>query len=486
MIETLIGHPGIVGWSVLALDGAMMLRVITVEGKAAAARVAWLLAILLLPIAGAVAYLLLGEARLGNGARRRAQWAEQRLATVMHADEADERPAPFAAASRYRNCFDLLASLSGLSATDGNEVTLAPDAKAAIDALVSDIDAATRHVHVSFYIWLDDHSGNRVADAICRAARRGVACRIMVDAIGSRAFVRTQCWRQMGEAGAELAVALPPPLGLGLVWGNRIDVRNHRKIVVIDDWITHFGSRNCADPEFRVKASFAPWVDMMVRLTGPAARGNQVLFLGDWMARTEQDLAHLAAAAHPPKRDGDAIAAPFGTGPTAPPGAMSSAFVGTIYAASRELVVTTPYFVPDQPLLAALLASARRGVATTLIVPARNDSRTIGLISRGSYSALLEAGVRIFEFQGGLLHAKSIVVDCELCLIGSSNMDRRSLELNFENNVLIHSPDFAASVRRRQNEYLADSREVTVATRPPERFGRRIAENLTAMFGPIF
>ena len=151
----------------------------------------------------------------------------------------------------------------------------------------------------------------------------------------------------------------------------------------------------------------------------------------------------------------------IGTGPTERNSAMPEVFETLMYAARRELVITTPYYVPNEAMQSALCASARRGVAMTIIFPARNDSWIVGAASRSYYGDLLAAGVRIFEYQGGLLHTKSLTLDGEVTLIGSANMDRRSFDLNYENNILFYDPALTAEMRRRQDAYLARSRPVT-------------------------
>ena len=155
-----------------------------------------------------------------------------------------------------------------------------PDgADATIDAIIADIDAARDHVHLLFYIWLTDHNGRRMAAAIERAAARGVTCRVLVDAVGSRGLIRSPHWQAMKNAGARVAVALPVGNPALHVFVGRVDLRNHRKIVVIDNSITYAGSQNCADAAFAIKAKYAPWVDATIRLVGPVARQNQYLFL---------------------------------------------------------------------------------------------------------------------------------------------------------------------------------------------------------------
>ena len=164
---------------------------------------------------------------------------------------------------------------------------------------------------------------------------------------------------------------------------------------------------------------------------------------------------------------------------------MPEMFETLMYSARRELVISTPYYVPDNSMQEAICASARRGVATTIIFPARNDSRLVAAASRSNYADLLAAGVRILEYQGGLLHTKSLTLDGELALIGSANMDRRSFDLNYENNILLYDPVMTTEIRERQQSYIARSRPVSRAEVEAWTVPRRLLNNTVAMLGPI-
>jgi len=264
----------------------------------------------------------------------------------------------------------------------------------------------------------------------------------------------------------------------------RIDLRNHRKIVVIDHRITYCGSQNCADPEFRIKAKFGPWVDLMIRFEGPIASQNQQLFASDWMAEVDEDLSPILQQSIPDQPAGF-VAQVIGTGPTVRYSAMPEIFESLIYAARKQLCISTPYYVPNESMQEALCACARRGVPTILIMPARNDSWIVAAASHSYYATLLQAGVRIFEFNEGLLHTKSLTLDGEITLIGSANMDRRSFELNYENNILLEDINLTNAVRERQESYLAQSNEVTLAMVGQWSIMRRLWNNTIGMLGPI-
>ena len=465
--------------SIWLLHVVFMARAVLRRHRDPASRFAWVVVMAVVPLFGIIAYLLLGETSIG---RRRIAAMRKVLAQLPEASDTPNSPADVP--PNYHPLFQVGRSINGFAPVGGNRARLLPDSNAMIDALVDDIDAATEHVHLLFYIWLPDHNGLKVVEALQRAALRQVACRVMADGLGSRAMIASRHWSALRDAGVKVASALPIGNPLLRALRGRIDLRNHRKIVVIDNRVTYCGSQNCADPEFLVKAKYAPWVDAVIRFEGPIARQNQYLFASDWMAEVDEDLSDILRQALPPGERGFA-AQVIGTGPTARYSAMPEVFETLMFAARRELVISTPYYVPDESMQAALCASARRGVAVALIVPERNDSWIVGAASRSYYADLLAAGVRIFEYQGGLLHTKSLTVDGAVTLIGSANLDRRSFDLNYENNILFYDPALTADVRRRQDDYLAASREVTAAAVSRWPLARRLLNNATAMFGPV-
>jgi cardiolipin synthase len=477
-------HSLIITVVVLLLQLGVILRVLLRPHRDPASRISWLIVIVVLPVIGMLIYLLLGEVNIGR--RRVAKMHEvlARMPPVVGAQSGDEANLEAKIPERYGHLFQLGHSISAFDAIGGNSARLMADSNAMIDALVADIDAAQDHVHLLFYIWLPDNNGCKVVEALKRAAFRGVTCRAMVDDLGSRLLIRSEHWAAMRKAGVHTAVALPIGNPLLRPLHGRIDLRNHRKIVVIDDRITYCGSQNCADPEFRVKPRFAPWVDAVMRFEGPIARQNQHVFASDWMTYTSENLDDLLRppiAAPTPGLPAQVVA----TGPTVRYSAMPEMFESLLFAARRDIVITTPYYVPDDPMQSALCSTAYRGVDTTIVFPARNDSWIVGAASRSYYADLLAAGVRIYEYVGGLLHTKSLTVDGEVTLIGSANMDRRSFELNYENNILFVDAALTADMRQRQKTYIAYSNPVTqneVASWP---MSRRLWNNAIAMLGPV-
>ncbi len=472
--------PTVVGTLLVLLHLVFIVRAMVRPDREPASRVAWLLVLLLAPIVGVAAYLMLGETNVGVARRKAEREAMARLPAAAGIG------APYtsdASATPAGPLFALAGSIDGYRPTIGNAISLPPDADAVMAGIVADIDAATVQVHCALYIWLDDHNGTKLIDALKRAAARGITCRVMADAFGSRGLRRSPHWQEMRDAGVHLVASLRINTRWIIPVGRRVDLRDHRKIVVIDGRLTWCGSQNAADAAFRIKPKFAPWVDTMTRFDGPVAAQMAHLFASSWTAETGEDLTLLPA--HEPQPEGSARAIVVGTGPTARRHAMSEIFVALIYSARRELIVTTPYFVPDDGMMDALRACARRGVRTTMILPQRNDSRFVGLTSRSHYASLLGAGVRILEFRPGLLHAKTVTVDGEHGMIGSANMDLRSFDLNYENNILFEDAAFTATLRDRQLHFAAQSDEVRLADVRQWSVWRRFWTNAAAMLSPL-
>ncbi len=468
----------------ILIEIALILRVILRPHREPASRIAWIVVIVAVPIAGILVYLLFGEVNIGRRRIERMHRVIASLPPFATAAEGDEARMRAIVPEAYDHLFRVGESISGFAPVGGNKATLMADSNATIEAMVADIDAANDHVHLLFYIWLTDGNGCKVAEALKRAAARGVKCRAMADALGSRLMIKSEVWKEMESAGVHVAEALPIGNILLRPFIGRIDLRNHRKIVVIDGHITYCGSQNCADPEFRVKAKYAPWVDAVMRFEGPIARQNQHLFVSDWMTFVDEDLSDLLRNPIPAPEAG-VPAQVIGTGPTVRYSAMPETFESLMHAARRELLITTPYYVPNESLQAALCAAAQRGVDTTIIFPANNDSLIVAAASRSYYLDLLEAGVKIHEYVGGLLHTKSLTFDGEVTLIGSANMDRRSFDLNYENNILLFDSQLTADVTLRQQEYLARSNEVTTESVENWSISRRLWNNTVAMLGPV-
>ena len=461
-----------------------VLRVLIRPNKEPATRIAWIAVIDSLPILGVLAYLFFGEVNIGRK-------YNIKMKKVLDGMPAIAGPKPECVDNyiantpvQFEHLFKLGKSINGYDPVGGNTAELMSNSRAMIESLVADIDAAQNHVHLLFYIWLPDNSGCKVVEALKRAASRGIKCRVMADSIGSKAIIQSEHWQAMQDSGVHLAKVLP--IGNPLLRGfrGRVDLRNHRKIVVIDGSITYCGSQNCADAEFLPKAKFGPWVDAVFRIEGPVASQNQHLFASDWMVYSNEDIKALLHQPIPASRSGF-TAQVIGTGPNSRRMAMSQIFVAIIASARKELIITTPYFVPDEAIQNALQAAAYQDVQITIVFPAKNDSWIVQAASRSYYQNLLDAGITIYEYTPGLLHTKSISVDGEFAMIGSANLDRRSFDLNYENNMLISDTGIVADMIERQQQYISQSKLLTIDAVASWSLLRRLWNNSVAVISPV-
>lgn len=446
-------------------------------------RLAWFIVLNLLPYFGSAIYFLFGEIDLGNRADKRHKEIFQQIIAKASWFMGEATSTQALIKPVYRPAFRYAGSINGFHPTAGNTAELMADGSETLSRMVADIDAATDHVHVLYYIWFEDNTGQAIAEALIRAARRGVTCRAMADGLGSRALINSELWRRMKVAGVHLAVALSLKRPIRTILTSRLDLRNHRKITVIDSRITYCGSRNSADPEFLVKAKYAPWVDIMLRFTGPVVAQNQLLFASDWMQATNESLDCITLASTPAE-DGFP-AQVMGVGPTERHGATPQLFANLLACAQDKLTLSTPYFVPDATVLEALCAAAHRGVSVALIFPKVNDSWIVAAASRSYYHRLLDAGCVIHEFKGGLLHAKTLTIDGTISLIGSSNLDLRSFDLNYENNILLQDEATTQAIAKRQQSYIRRSEVVTLPTVLAWHYHKRIWHNVIATIGPV-
>ncbi len=323
-------------------------------------------------------------------------------------------------------------------------------------------------------------------EALIAARRRGVDCRLLLDSIGSKAFLRGETAKRMRREGIQVLEALPAGLFRALFV--RIDLRNHRKLALIDARLAYTGSQNLVDPRlFKQEDGVGEWVDAMLRISGPVVEALTVAFLVDWSREKEGGLYGQRGGMKivPSTAKGEALVQMAPSGPGYAEDGIRNLLLTTLYAARRELILTTPYFVPDNAMLAALKSAAERGVDVTIIVPEKNDSHLVYYASRAHYEPLTAAGVRIMTFTGGLLHTKTITVDGDFCLFGSVNLDMRSFWLNFEMTLFIYDQRCAARVRELQRRYLLQAREHDAEGFARRSFGQRFLENIALLIGPL-
>lgn len=447
---------------------------------------AWMLLVILLPVIGFTIYILVGERPLGRLRLRRIRligapfrhWLEY-LPPIVRSRSKDLLPGQTQIAN-------LAMAVSDMPLLRYDHIDVAEGASAILRSIARDIDAARQSCYMAFYIWNAGGQADEVAEAFERAARRGVRCRLLLDAVGSRSFLHSDWIRRFRTAGIKVEAALP--VGPIRTLFARADLRLHRKIVVIDGRCGYTGSMNLVDPRyFKTRAGVGEWIDAMLRFEGPPVAAMQQIFLADWATETGE----IPAPTDGRTIDegwrvlGPAAAVVVPSGPDRPSDAIRRLVLGAIYEARRELVITTPYFVPDEAVLIALESAALRGVEVTLIVPERVDSRLVRHASRSFFDSLMVAGVRICQFRGGLLHTKSLTVDGETTLFGTFNLDIRSLRLNFEVTVVAFDTRLASEVRGLQKSYQRNSTAVDLAEWRRRPIARRFLENIVRLASPL-
>jgi cardiolipin synthase len=467
------------------VQGGLALRVV-MQRRSTGETLAWMLILFALPLIGIGAYLMLGELRLGR--RREARFLRLFPPVAEWLGRLRERPTSRwnAPSEEARALATMCERTLGVPTLSGNRVELIGDWQEAFARLLADIDAAERTIHLEFYIWHRGGEADRVVEALLRARQRGVACRVLVDSLGSRGFLRGDAAARLRSAGVEVLGALPG--GLLRMPFVRFDLRLHRKIAVIDGRAAYTGSLNLVDPRyFKKDAGVGPWVDAMVRIEGPAVEALAVTFLADWFVESDADLEKLRSvgdASEQPVK-GDCPVQVLPSGPGVAPRAIEQILITAVYSAREELVLTTPYFVPSEALQMALIAAARRGVKVIVVVPARVDSRLVRYASEAFVEELLEAGVKIAKFGEGLLHTKSVTVDGTHALFGSVNLDPRSFRLNFEITLGLYNRDFASQLRVLQQRYIDNSELRDLEAYKRRSAMRRAGENFARILGPV-
>ncbi len=469
----------------LAIRIGLSLRVI-MRKRAASVSLAWLIIILLLPFLGAIMYLMFGEVRLGErrAAKRVAeqplitQWIQALYKRVsVNWEQINPECIPI---DRQIN------TIVNIPTMPDNCLELITDPTAFLRKLIVDIRQAKSTCFLEFYIWNEGGLADDISEALIDAKKRGVTCRILVDSIGSKTFLSSALAEKMRSAGIEITEALPAGIIRALFV--RIDLRNHRKVAIIDGTTAYTGSQNMVDPGFfKQDEGVGKWIDAMVRINGPVVEVMTAAFTYDWMMENHTPLEELYPTSDigPVEPSGDALVQLVPSGPNLEEGAIHDLLLTTIYAARQELILTTPYFVPDNAILAALKSAAQRGVEVTIIVPEKNDSRLVHYASRARYEILIRAGVKIMGFSGGLLHAKTITIDRDFCLFGSVNLDMRSFWLNFEMTLFIYNKEFTARLRELQQSYLQNAKKIDCEIFTQRPFRERFKENVALLVGPL-
>ncbi|MBL8717793.1 MAG: cardiolipin synthase [Myxococcales bacterium] len=405
------------------------------ERRSPVATLAWIFGLALLPIVGLPFYYLIGPRRLQ---RKKIRYRGARKALRAALDTAESLRLS-AVSEDISQLMTLGLRASHVPVSRAHSVDLLVNGRATFDAIVAAIEASEHHVNLEYYIFEPDHVGTRLRDALVARAKAGVEVRVLVDAIGSpragKAF-----FAPLLEAGGQVAWFNP----VHLFRGRLLNFRTHRKIVVCDGVVGFTGGINVVDYHHEDHGKPA-WRDTHVRLEGDAVRGLTATFFENWVfahGRVGGDVSRF----FPEAPAGNIPVQIFRSGPDEDEAAIHKLYFAAINAADDRVWITTPYLIPDESILTALITAVLRGVDVRVLVPKKGDSRLVGAASRSFYEELREHGVKIYEYEPSMIHAKTLVVDDEVAIVGTANMDNRSFRLNFEVTAAIYDPTTARAL----------------------------------------
>ena len=444
----------------------------------------WILAIRLLPVFGILVFLFFSEPRGGWHHLRRKRKRKRLDAALMRKSQAfreqgfvgeDATQDPV-----LREFMHLAKRLGAHTSTPGNDLRIFHDAEETYAAIEKAIDEAESHVHLEYYIFQPDKTGQAIRDRLIRKARAGIPCRLLLDYVG--------CWHLSGkfvapmiEAGVQVAFAMPV-----IPWHGRwrVNYRNHRKIVVVDGRVGFTGSQNIGD-EYRGRlARYGPWRDTHLLIAGPCVHHLQEVFVEDWHYTTGEDLVQDAYFPLPGPV-GEHVVQLLPSGPGQRVRVMHHLLFAAVSAARSSVSVITPYFVPDTAMVLALQSACYRGVKVRLLIPTAMDHRVVLFAGRSYYPELMQAGVEIYEHDGAMLHSKVVVVDRAFALVGSANMDERSFRLNFELTTLLYGEATAGELYDDFESLVARSRRIRPHRLSDQSHLRELALGLARLASPL-
>ena len=428
-----------------------------------ATTLSWIIVLAFLPAVGPVLYFFFGHHSLG-GKRTKAGWQIRRyyqrdFGIGKRRVPRDQLPVD----EHLQDLAWMLSIQTGFFPCAGNWYKLYTDAPTLIDAIVRDVDAAAESVYFEFYIVEPKGLIIRVLEALERAGQRGLDVRLVVDDFGGRPFFKSDWDERLMAAGVDVVHSLSVnPIK---AFSKRTDLRNHRKLIVIDQDIGYTGSFNLADPsEFKQGLGYGQWVDVMLRLEGHIVSSLSCLFNTDYIFDSQgldydlEDLKELSDDGDEPAfYPGGAAMQLVPSGPEMQRSVIHELMASAIFRAQESVTVVTPYFVPDETIQLALATAAQRGLSVRLVVPKRVDSILARHAGESTFDDLMGAGVAIHRFTDGMLHSKMVLIDDQLTLMGTANVDMRSFYLNLEMTLAVYDRDFAAQAGAVVERYVQGS-----------------------------
>jgi cardiolipin synthase len=461
-------------WLILALVATWLAYLVVLSGwivlqrSEPVATLGWLMALAFLPYLGFLVYYIFGPQRISRSRRRR-------LAAHEAIGVRGKSPPDSEAAALDR----MATAMTGYPPTTATKVDLLIDGDATYKALVAAIEAARDHVHVEYYIYAGDRTGTLIRDALVGRAKAGVKVRVLLDGVGTR--LKREFTRPLEDAGVELAYFHPVRWWMTFVLRPKLNLRSHRKIVVVDGRVGFTGGINVTDDENEGLNPQA-FHDLHLRVEGDAVRWLQVAWLEDWNYCTGKSIP--GASVLPAPATGPIAAQVIPAGPDNDWEPIHRLQVQAINGADKRVWLATPYFVPSRAALFALEGAAMRGLDVRIVVPEKSDSKLVTAAARSYYDKMQRAGVRIYEYGPRMLHSKALLLDDAEAIIGTSNFDTRSFSLNFEIVMLFRDKSVAATLEKSFVADMAAAKEVA-KDGPKPSFRIRLGQATARLFAPI-
>ncbi|WP_070121781.1 cardiolipin synthase [Bacillus marinisedimentorum] len=460
--------------------------VVFLERKDASSTWAWLMVLLFVPFLGFALYII-----FGRKLRRKHlfEWEdEKKIGTETLLKEQIESMREHAfrfqepATSKYRELIFMHLGNNGAVLTQENSVQLLTDGKDKFDALLNDIRNAKDHIHLEYYIFRKDNLGRKLISALTEKAREGVKVRILYDDLGSRRLSR-RSFRELIKAGGEVEAFFPSKLPYVNL---RLNYRNHRKINVIDGKIGYVGGFNVGDEYLGKNERFGYWRDTHLRMEGTAVHAMQTRFILDWNQASHRHDINYADCYFPEVPPAGNVAAQIVTsGPESEWEQIKNGYIKMITSAKYSIYIQTPYFIPDASVLDALRIAALSGVDVRVMIPDKPDHIFVYWATYSYIGELLKAGVKVYIYENGFLHAKTIVVDEEICSVGTANIDVRSFRLNFEVNAFLYHRETSAKLALVFRDDMEKSLEITMPQYKQRTLMIRFKESVSRLLSPI-
>ncbi|WP_051541209.1 cardiolipin synthase [Caldalkalibacillus mannanilyticus] len=471
-LSTLLGFVSII-------NILLAIIVIFLERRNVSATWAWLLILYFTPILGFILYIIFGQ----NLSRRRIfKWDKQvqpyiKQAVRTQMEQLETNPAQFQSSiiEEYRDLIYMNLNHDEAPLTQNNEVQILTDGQQKFDLLLKDIESAKEHIHMLYYIIRSDELGEKIAQALMKKAKEGVEVRLLYDDRGSRKLTRSFI-HKLRQSGALLEPFFPakiPFLNL------RINYRNHRKLVIIDGRIGYIGGFNIGNEYLGLHPKFGYWRDTHLKIIGDSVNNIQSRFMLDWNQASKQKVAFMDYYYFSKKTYGDTGVQIVSTGPDTEWEKIKNGLIKTILSAKKYVYLQTPYFIPDDSFLEALRIASLSGVDVRVMIPNKPDHPFVYWATYSYAGELLKAGAKIYIYQHGFLHAKTIVADGKVASVGTTNIDVRSFRLNFEVNAFLYHSDTAEQLTAIFEEDVLHSTELTPALYMQRSFYIRLKESVS-------